>query len=458
MAGFSDGLSSGVNLVGSLRDQAWKGEQRAQQQKDWAREDETRQGLGSFIQKAMAPGENQNFDPRAAMGLGAEEPVQPVQPVDSQATYNSRQGFPGAVAPSPLAVQSSAKPQGLADQILPTSYAEAQRKLITQQFDVAKAIGGERGAMMAADSQKQLHLLKVKEDSAKIADTIQNLRPQDYEQLAKTVTADGGNKYEVTVDPATGLTTLKLGSAKAQLTRAQMGEYFAAKHRLKNGDFSAMADLEKVDAGLASGVAAEMKRLSETTNSSNKATYQQGLLDVREKAIESRERLGPGYSRDPEIAKTKNEIEAARNKRIDIQARIANLPKQVETRIMTRDAAKIELASLTAQQKQYDKIIDASESAPPGLATPLNAGEAGMRQQASGDMGVDPAAIQREITQTTADLLKVKDPASKAQLQNHLNELKRQSSNIGLSSQRAPTKPAPTSTASGRPPLSSFNR
>jgi hypothetical protein len=88
----------------------------------------------------------------------------------------------------------------------------------------------------------------------------------------------------------------------------------------------------------------------------------------------------------------------------------------------------------------------------------------------SGDMGADPAAIQREIAQSTADLGKVKDPASQAALKGHVADMQRQLANIGGAPQAAngitvapaaappptaaqgvPAPPAPAAVASAAP-------
>lgn len=65
----------------------------------------------------------------------------------------------------------------------------------------------------------------------------------------------------------------------------------------------------------------------------------------------------------------------------------------------------------------------------PSRAAP-NRGEAGMRVAAQGDMGPDPAAIQRELAQATADLGRVTDPNSKAQLQAYITDLQGQAQRV----------------------------
>ena len=64
-------------------------------------------------------------------------------------------------------------------------------------------------------------------------------------------------------------------------------------------------------------------------------------------------------------------------------------------------------------------------------ASPGYANEGEMRATVAGDMGADPAAIQREIAATQADLKKTLDQPSKLALQSHLNALMGQEKTIG---------------------------
>lgn len=57
-------------------------------------------------------------------------------------------------------------------------------------------------------------------------------------------------------------------------------------------------------------------------------------------------------------------------------------------------------------------------------------GESGLRDAASGNMGADPAGIQREILATEADLKNPLDPSSRAQLAAYLQDLKKQGANV----------------------------
>lgn len=68
---------------------------------------------------------------------------------------------------------------------------------------------------------------------------------------------------------------------------------------------------------------------------------------------------------------------------------------------------------------QREEFSNEAEVAAPRLSR----GETGMRSQAAGPMGADPAALRREIAATTADLKKTLDPSSRAALKDHLDGL-----------------------------------
>ncbi|RYF31694.1 MAG: hypothetical protein EOO23_01735 [Comamonadaceae bacterium] len=66
------------------------------------------------------------------------------------------------------------------------------------------------------------------------------------------------------------------------------------------------------------------------------------------------------------------------------------------------------------------QVVGAGGSQAPA---PANAGEAGMRTAVQGDMGADPAAIQRELSQAKNDLFKAKDEPSKQALRTYISDL-----------------------------------
>jgi len=111
--------------------------------------------------------------------------------------------------------------------------------------------------------------------------------------------------------------------------------------------------------------------------------------------------------------------------------------------------------AIEAKRRQLDSDFDSLRSRidlpPAGTSSgkptgPTNKTEAGMKNDVNGGMGADPAAIKREIAATEADLKKVTDPSSRAQLTAHLDDLR--------GKQGAPA----STTAKTRPPLSSFQK
>ena len=95
-----------------------------------------------------------------------------------------------------------------------------------------------------------------------------------------------------------------------------------------------------------------------------------------------------------------------------------------------------QLASLSLKERQITQKYGASTASPDplGMRKPSTS-EAQMRVQATGDMGADPKALQREIEKTSADIAKVTDQSSKNALLTHLEDLKRQQMNISAPAQ-----------------------
>ena len=99
----------------------------------------------------------------------------------------------------------------------------------------------------------------------------------------------------------------------------------------------------------------------------------------------------------------------------------AQAQKQAENRNTLAPLDRVNPDTGQPYNATVDDLIQGTRGAmrPPAPA----ASEAGMRQQVSGPMGADPAALEREIKATQNSLMQPMDAASKAQLQQHLNEL-----------------------------------
>jgi len=90
---------------------------------------------------------------------------------------------------------------------------------------------------------------------------------------------------------------------------------------------------------------------------------------------------------------------------------------------------KANQARSKAEAPAQDPLGIRKPAATKGMPARPAASEAQMRSSASGDMGPDPKAIQREIQKATADLAKVKDAASAAELNAYIADLNRQYKN-----------------------------
>lgn len=120
-------------------------------------------------------------------------------------------------------------------------------------------------------------------------------------------------------------------------------------------------------------------------------------------------------------------------------------------------ALNTQLATLNLKQQQLQEKYGDGGSAPDpmglrgskGGSKSPSKGEAGMRASASGDMGQKPGALDAEIRQTQADMMKVTDAPSKQALQEHLVYLQGQKQRYGANP--APSLAAQTSAPAAAP-------
>lgn len=104
-------------------------------------------------------------------------------------------------------------------------------------------------------------------------------------------------------------------------------------------------------------------------------------------------------------------------------------------------ALTTQLAALTLKERQITSRYTNTAAPDPLNMRKPSTSEAQMRVQATGGMGADPKAIQREIDKTTVDIGKVTDPQSKAALQAYLADLQRQLGNLPAPEQQIAAKP-----------------
>jgi len=180
------------------------------------------------------------------------------------------------VKPAPVAPDNNpyAAPQS---PVAPTAstYADAARKNLTSSMRIAAANKDYTGFQAAYNGFQKL---KMNEDSALIASYIQNAPDEELQQVMTKVTLDPQNKYDAVYDPKSGFTTIKLGDTAAQLDRVQLGKYFAAKHRLVQGDYAALNDIGAISGELAKKVADELQLTDKMVDTNNVVNnYQRNL-------------------------------------------------------------------------------------------------------------------------------------------------------------------------------------
>jgi hypothetical protein len=135
--------------------------------------------------------------------------------------------------------------------------------------------------------------------------------------------------------------------------------------------------------------------------------------------------------------------------------------KAAETEAVEGAKARHDLVQVFNEQTQRMEFVPRAQAVraaqpapqvpqmPPAVRPmpPASASEAGLRTQVVGGMGADPQAIQREIQQTRASLVNVKDPASRAQLEAHIANMERQAANLPRPMAAGPSMRATTNEA-----------
>lgn len=274
MVAILDGWALGERIQNAKLDRerqtkqdAWESEQQARQKQIWDREDKTRSDADAAMRDDPSAGYTP-VDPYAAFGIQRRAVPAPQAPVGEQ--YGS--GSVGAPGLAPQAQMAFPETGG---------YAQQKQKLLQSQLAAARAQGGVVGLQQFQKTQSEMLASRMGEDAARIGHFVANAPEDEYQQLLSRVHVDKNNKYETTFDPKTKLTTLALGKESVQLSRADVGRYFEAMHRLKNGDSSAMGDLETIHKGLAAKVAEDLKLKEGMAKTNNDAfTAQSGRISA----------------------------------------------------------------------------------------------------------------------------------------------------------------------------------
>ena len=327
------------------------------QQKQWGLDDALQTEVGAQAGELTGLASAKGYDWR--QGIGVPAPTES-NPAPGLAAPTNRAAIDQYTAPPadqvPLGLASAVKP-GAQERPLGSTPMDDELETIKKQARIAQA---SRDPAMLAKAQAAFFDHKKRRTAMEMSDYFDSASPDELSRLASSITADKTNKVKAVYDKDSGFTRLETEEGVQNLRPSELKKYLISK-ALGNIDGMASAQQSNVARTDKDNLTTE-----KVATVNNRGEYQAGSLDARLAGIEARS--AGGLSRDPSIAKAKNEIDAARNKRIDIQARIANLPKQVDARLKTRDAAREELKDLELQQERYDKIIAKAEADVPSSA------------------------------------------------------------------------------------------
>lgn len=440
------------------------------QQKDWGLQDAYQAEVGNQAQELLTGlASAKGYDWRQAAGVQAPAPTES-NPAPGLAAPTNRAAIdqyvpPDDQAPAGLAsAKTTVKP---AANTMGASAMDDDLAAIKRQIELAK-VSRDPGMLAKADAAWRDHTKK--RTAMEMSDYFDSASPDELSRLASSITADKTNKVKAVYDKDSGFTRLETDDGVQTLRPAELKKYLISK---------ALGSIDGMAAAQQSNIARTDKdnaTVEKITATNNQGDYRAGLLDAKQAVIDAKQAARtPGQpNREERLRYTTLFTDASRNI-AQTQKAISALQKepgftrkastpgtpQAQQLQEMRDSIK----AYTEERSLYQGLLAGSQTAPglgstlPSGTTPAPTGsapgyqnEAAMRSTVAGDMGADPAAIQREIAQTTADLKKVTDPASRAQLQTHLADLIKQGQGIGLAG--ADPKPA----TGNRPPLSSFNR
>lgn len=399
------------------REDEWNAKQRARTQKDWEQQDRV---------NAIGDTEYQNYlnrQPETELDVGQSFGIQrtPATAAPSMGYATGGMGMdPAQAGQANLEAMAPPKARKVSDG------RQALQSL-------AKIAGASRDWNAFYKARAEDDKLRIGEESAQIADYITNLSPAERAAYAEKVTSDKRNKYEAVVDPKTGYTTIKLGDKTANLSPTQLGQWFAAKHRLKNGDYSAIAEMEGIDKNLAEQVKSELGALKDvgTVNNqaatgmstdryhtesnriqaldvANRGVYYGKLGNAAEaKAAAAQTKAQSAYERMPEshrlaVTQAFSAASSAQKSLEALESKLAESgvpPTPEQTRALTNARLKAQQASIGHKRAQYRTgMLDEEDIASEILVSAENANEVTQSiKDAQKIYGVDPAKLNSAI-------------------------------------------------------------
>ncbi|MBP9906571.1 MAG: hypothetical protein KBF66_13500 [Rhodoferax sp.] len=203
------------------------------------------------------------------------------------ADANSPQGFKaglGLEVPQSAAAMRRGDERfkyGEADVYTPEAPGAQPQFALDQQANTISALNmAGRDPRQIADARRADTTNRLAADAARISSYVQTADEAELKDLMGKVTLDKRNKFEVDYNPATGFSRVKHGDVSVDLSRADLGKFVAAQYRMKNGDYSASADIEGIDSKLSKVVTDSLKESVEISKDNNSAIRTQNT-DIR---------------------------------------------------------------------------------------------------------------------------------------------------------------------------------
>lgn len=289
------------------KEDAWVAENRDRKRGEWTQTDKANavfdEESGSMMETVQ--GGRPAFNPRVQLGLAEREAPQTPNAIDAP-TMPAPGAMPGAPMGAPAAPMPAQRQAGLAPAPAPVGPARAEappkqevspeQKQILSLMRVAQANRDMKGM---AEGMQALRKLQIGKESSELASTILDASPKELNTMMGKVSLDPQNKFEIKADKNGYNTIVKLDGAQASLTRYELAQYFAAQHRLKNGDMSALDDIGRINKDLAAKVKEQLSQAKDMATTNNTAAnhasddrYKQGMLAV------SQGNLGLARNRD----------------------------------------------------------------------------------------------------------------------------------------------------------------
>ena len=276
--GLRDGIELGLSLSNAYNqdlrqradaerqqaDAAYQEEQRTRQRGQWAATDQAGQ---SAIQRIAQAGINNGI---AATDAGFAAPARDPRVL--------RQGGYGSVSTGADGAEQYTDAQQPEKLSFGAQY-EAGLEMLREKAKLAQA-AGDSNALLSVGNE--LKALQMGAGATAIRNRILSASPDDLAKMAKQISDDKRNGWQMKTDPKTGITTVSNGGPAVPLNQSQLGDLVSARWRLKQGDETAAQDIAKVHESLAGKDKEQLETyrgLAQTNNSA--ATAASGILTQR---------------------------------------------------------------------------------------------------------------------------------------------------------------------------------